>query len=1039
MLIVILLYCTCIKLNVPCSYRCAHITYNCKGFNLTKVPCIKQLLKSCSILLLQETWLFSNQFSTFLQYFPHYKSVDVCGIDESNFVIGRPYGGCSILYCDKLHVTPIYFTDAKRLCGIKIKFATYEWCIFNVYMPCDDGTDVSMCMYNDILSEISMYCFNNNVDYCIIGGDFNTDLSRHRSKLTRSLNTYVANECLYYCCRSELCDILYTFVSPMDSTSLIDHFIVSMNMSRLIKQYTCTSTVTVDNLSDHVPVLLSVRCDVTFIHVDNMGAQCIRECQPLWAKANDCDILHYKHALDINLDSIIVPHHVIMCNDVFCVNDEHYISLYDFYFAIIEACTKATAVTIPSTRPTNCQTVRTTIVPGWGVEQDLAREVSVFWHTIWVMCERPRSGALADVMRFTRNRYHYLIRGLKKDRDSAVKQSLASSLLSNKSRDFWVEVKKMNKCKTSVAPLVDGHSDSNSVADLFSCRYRDLFSSVPSDYSLLQSILSTITEGIRHVCVNHVDDMDAMPHCHSVDIVDVKSAISSLRTGKVDRVDDLCSDNFVHASERFLLYISYVINCMLTHGICPDSFLRAQVVPIPKNRRLDLSDPSNYRAIAISSIFSKVLDKLIVKKQTEQLTTSGYQFGFKKGCSTIMCATLLSETIEYYVSNNSSVYVLLIDASKAFDRISHVTLFNVLYKKQLCPLVLRLLYNMYTNSSMQVRWRDALSNPFDLNNGVKQGGVLSPILFTMYIDGLIDKLQHSGYGCYIGKMYAGVCGYADDIALAAPTVFALRKMIIICEDYAREFSILFNPSKSKLMCYNPVIDDYSPIVHLSGLPVEVVSTEIYLGTHLNSDIYYRDIDCLVSDFNRRSNHLKSNFSMCDSVTLKSLHSTFCESFYGLELFDFAHHDISKLHVAWRVIVRRIFNLPPRTHNYIVSKLGGCIITRLERRLCKFIYNLIHCDNVTVRQIAKYKLNLCPRSTISQNYRYLCFKYKLCHLDWCNNLKPLLSKIVRVYSDEELVVCNTIYELCELRDGVRQCNVMCSKDFLHRIIEDLCVS
>ena len=58
---------------------------------------------------------------------------------------------------------------------------------------------------------------------------------------------------------------------------------------------------------------------------------------------------------------------------------------------------------------------------------------------------------------------------------------------------------------------------------------------------------------------------------------------------------------------------------------------------------------------------------------------------------------------------------------------------------------------MHTNSDMQVRWKSKLSNVFPLMNGVKQGGCLSPMLFTLYLDGLIQKLKHSGIGCHIGR------------------------------------------------------------------------------------------------------------------------------------------------------------------------------------------------------------------------------------------------------------------------------------------------
>ena len=68
-----------------------------------------------------------------------------------------------------------------------------------------------------------------------------------------------------------------------------------------------------------------------------------------------------------------------------------------------------------------------------------------------------------------------------------------------------------------------------------------------------------------------------------------------------------------------------------------------------------------------------------------------------------MCSTLLVETVEYYVSNNSSVYFLLIDTPKAFDRLCHSKLFDVLGTYYVCPLVRRLLYNKYSRSEMHVQ------------------------------------------------------------------------------------------------------------------------------------------------------------------------------------------------------------------------------------------------------------------------------------------------------------------------------------------------
>jgi hypothetical protein len=90
---------------------------------------------------------------------------------------------------------------------------------------------------------------------------------------------------------------------------------------------------------------------------------------------------------------------------------------------------------------------------------------------------------------------------------------------------------------------------------------------------------------------------------------------------------------------------------------------------------------------------------------------------------------------------------------------------------------------------------------------VRQGGIFSPILFCICLDGLFLRLKHANLRCYIGRVYTGALGYADDITLLAPSAFALHKMLDICSNYATEYSISFNASKSKciicrLMTYN---------------------------------------------------------------------------------------------------------------------------------------------------------------------------------------------------------------------------------------------
>jgi hypothetical protein len=236
--------------------------------------------------------------------------------------------------------------------------------------------------------------------------------------------------------------------------------------------------------------------------------------------------------------------------------------------------------------------------------------------------------------------------------------------------------------------------------------------------------------------------------------------------------------------------------------VCPKKFALSTIIPIPKNKRKSLNDFDNYRGIALSSVLGKTLDRILLKKHLHVFETSDLQFGFKKKHSTAQCTFMAKELIQYYTNAHSSVYSILLDASKAFDRVKYIKLFRLLSSKGLCPMVARFLALMYVNQVARVKWADYLTPTFDVTNGIKQGGVLAPILFTLYIDELLTRLKASGVGCHLGHIFMGALAYADDLMLLAPTLHALKRMLSITNDYSREFNISFNPDKSKLVIYD---------------------------------------------------------------------------------------------------------------------------------------------------------------------------------------------------------------------------------------------
>ena len=114
----------------------------------------------------------------------------------------------------------------------------------------------------------------------------------------------------------------------------------------------------------------------------------------------------------------------------------------------------------------------------------------------------------------------------------------------------------------------------------------------------------------------------------------------------------------------------------------------------------------------------------------------------------------------YYVMNNSLVFCTFLDATKAFDRIRYCKLFRLLNKRGIPPCIIRVLLCFYTSNLFRVAWNGVMSYYFLATNGVKQGGVLSPVIFTLYIDGLLVRLAKANVGCYVGICSFSVGGKA---------------------------------------------------------------------------------------------------------------------------------------------------------------------------------------------------------------------------------------------------------------------------------------
>ena len=475
---------------------------------------------------------------------------------------------------------------------------------------------------------------------------------------------------------------------------------------------------------------------------------------------------------------------------------------------------------------------------------------------------------------------------VKAQKENIKKFKLLGAFFSS-DRDFFREVKNIRGHAKNENSVIDGLTENGEIAQKFTTLYRELFNSNPSNTSELFSMMETLCQNIK-------TDSSSLDDC-LVTIEQMREAINRLKCEKKDGVyDTIASDHFINATDSFYdkLLVCVLFSKCLLHGYMPGAMILSTLVPIPKDNN-DMQSSEKYRGIALSAICNKLFEYIILLKYGHMLCAGDLQFAYKADSSTKQCTWMAREVITYYNNNGSDVYSCLLDCSKAFDRIRHDKLLRKLVSKGLPPVITRSLMNMYVNSQVRVKWKNVFSEPFNATNGVKQGSVISPILFTLCLDDLIDELEDNGDGCWIGKQFYGIVGFADDLKLLSPSLLGLQRMLDICKTFSDSTGLVFNARKT--MC----------IKFHHGNHTDVEQYPIYLGhdklvwcnqvKHLGH-IFNCCVDFAADVSNRKGqfigcvNNIISQFGFAHPACKVRLLVTHGYSFYGSSLWNLYGND-----------------------------------------------------------------------------------------------------------------------------------------------------
>ena len=169
---------------------------------------------------------------------------------------------------------------------------------------------------------------------------------------------------------------------------------------------------------------------------------------------------------------------------------------------------------------------------------------------------------------------------------------------------------------------------------------------------------------------------------------------------------------------------------------------------------------------------------------------------------------------------------------------------------------------------------------------MRQGGILSAHLFSIYIDSILTDISKEPYGCYLGINKVNIQAYADDLAIFCPSATGLRKLLLKFETLSNAHDLVININKTKIMIFDKTRKNQRDIkFELNGRKLDMVNNYKYLGTFLSSDLRLNeDIKRLQASFNRKVGMFIRKFHATElSVKLK-LFNTMCMDMFGMNLW-----------------------------------------------------------------------------------------------------------------------------------------------------------
>lgn len=455
-------------------------------------------------------------------------------------------------------------------------------------------------------------------------------------------------------------------------------------------------------------------------------------------------------------------------------------------------------------------------------------------------------------------------------------------------------------------------------------KFKDDFrsSETPIDNALLSEHFSVLLNKENSMPVQYCEPFLEDPFLDApISILEIRKSLESLKDGKSPGFDGIGIEFYKYGSDSLYGVLQSHYNKVMNH----ETALGNQSIIVALHKKGDKCDPTNYRGISRISSEDKIYAKLLFDRLEKWVDSRGilceYQCGFRKGYSTFDNIFNVMQIVKLSWNRGiKKVYLFFVDFKAAFDGVIRSSLFYKLYQMGISSKFLSGIRALYEGTMNAVWCNNKLSPWFQSSSGLRQGCILSPLLFSLFIN---DMHTFLGGGVEIEDIKVNILLYADDIVIISESPHQLQRMINRLFDYCKTWQLEVNLSKSQIMIMKEGggIRCGNEHWYYGRTEIEVVKTYKYLGLiltpSLNMNLNYKDkisagkfkIFGVWKEFvSNKYINLENKTSLFNAVTRSGV----C---YSSQVIGYENYE--QVNALQRQFVRKILFLPNGTPNHVL--------------------------------------------------------------------------------------------------------------------------